>query len=785
MASSATTTPAKRHPSFHHHSSSFSVNPFQPSLHASDFSTKFNSQTFISELTHQAITVQGLSEKSEFNPEPFLQVFENSLETLQKLRKTIEVQIEDAQDASIDAYSEHKGQLADINRRFREVHESYNRLETPFTEGGTQIIRIGEQLESFERQRAIATRSKDIVQYFREFNSGKLSPIFSDDAKIHEVAKIMKQLQTIAHEADSIYTHEATTKINEYCKNIVHRLLKQMLQAFQSKNKDISTLKQCALTLYEFNGGHESVKQFLENCDVLQCPPVASNLSHSEIEKLVDETRRSAHNAAQLIQLVFPNYSAVILQLLQRLARVKIKYLVTKILLERKPTLEASEDEAKSKEYLETLVFLYKQVVHLMKELSVYNIKNQLDFSQLIDDVFFEYRRDESYMLQEKSFLVWRFTELLSDFSKFRTQRKLMKSQKSKIDNVNTVDMNILSVLTLETAISILYAHQVSVERCREISIPSELTSNILKLFDILVAYFGLQYVEVSLEMMLDDLSQSDSKMEPNLKGIEVVSIVSKMFHLFQKHFITHILPTVSTAASHREAIAKKNQVYLEVEEKLNSILQTTIEMVIGWLEKMLAKQKKTDYRPKDVKLGMTNPTQVCEQCCAYVTSVYQLVSHSLDGKNKQTFLLEIGCFFHGLLLEHMKKFIISTTGALILSHDLARYQLCFSQFGITEIDKRFELLKHIGNIYIVRGENVLELVESDEILSRIDPMEMKELTSLRENFKNEKIFSGSQAQQRTTLTNRDRSGSGNNNISGNHDMVTFREQRERLWKDV
>ena len=48
----------------------------------------------------------------------------------------------------------------------------------------------------------------------------------------------------------------------------------------------------------------------------------------------------------------------------------------------------------------------------------------------------------------------------------------------------------------------------------------------------------------------------------------------------------------------------KAAQAMERIEEKINSIMQRTIDVALAWVTKLLARQQKTDFRPKDDTLS-------------------------------------------------------------------------------------------------------------------------------------------------------------------------------------
>lgn len=104
----------------------------------------------------------------------------------------------------------------------------------------------------------------------------------------------------------------------------------------------------------------------------------------------------------------------------------------------------------------------------------------------------------------------------------------------------------------------------------------------------------------------------------------------------------------ITVPSSHRDILALKNAFMASVEQKINSILQKSIEGTMFWLGEILSRQKKNDFRPKDEEVAMMNMgTQPCMQSIEFVTKVYRAASNALQGKNFEAFLKRIGNGFH------------------------------------------------------------------------------------------------------------------------------------------
>jgi hypothetical protein len=69
------------------------------------------------------------------------------------------------------------------------------------------------------------------------------------------------------------------------------------------------------------------------------------------------------------------------------------------------------------------------------------------------------------------------------------------------------------------------------------------------------------------------------------------------------------IVPLASSSISvRREIEASTTLVMNRMEEKVNSIVQKTIDVALAWVSKLLSNQKKNDFRPRDEGPGTSSP---------------------------------------------------------------------------------------------------------------------------------------------------------------------------------
>lgn len=75
---------------------------------------------------------------------------------------------------------------------------------------------------------------------------------------------------------------------------------------------------------------------------------------------------------------------------------------------------------------------------------------------------------------------------------------------------------------------------------------------------------------------------------------------------------------------------------------------------------------------------------KACLKVCAYVSKQVERVRRSMDGKNVDTVLTELGVRFHRLIHEHLQQFSYSSMGGMLAICDVAEYRRCAKDFRVS-----------------------------------------------------------------------------------------------------
>ncbi|KAH9844089.1 exocyst complex component Sec10 [Rhodofomes roseus] len=276
--------------------------------------------------------------------------------------------------------------------------------------------------------------------------------------------------------------------------------------------------------------------------------------------------------------------------------------------------------------------------------------------------------------------------------------------------------------VSVQVAERMLKWHAEAIGRCVELTPSSDVPKHVFALLRVLSAAIGTAYIETALETAHGRIDPSDTKTEPSLQALTVLHEVDLICHLWQHYVSMALLPLASSSVTvRREMVVFNNQSVSRIEGAANHVMQRLADALINWLSAQLTKQKKTDFKPRndDLSFARVN-TEPCVACCDTLEKVRDATKANLSGKNLEVFLTEVGIAFHSLLLDHLKKFPVSATGGLMLAKDLKSYQDIISSFSIPSLTERFEFIRQLGNVFLVRPD-ILRSYITEGYLGRID----------------------------------------------------------------
>lgn len=246
------------------------------------------------------------------------------------------------------------------------------------------------------------------------------------------------------------------------------------------------------------------------------------------------------------------------------------------------------------------------------------------------------------------------------------------------------------------------------------------------------------------------------------------------IMHLWQRYISTALVPLAGTSVTvRREMGVFNNHVSVRIEGKVNMIVQRTTDAIVSYLSVLLSKQKKADFRPKNDELAFSRlNTEPCLLACDFLAKVREAAVNALSGRNAEIFLTEVGVTFHtfvnvsnaahevladpshlqpsprtpeevpclgnGRPDAHQVRLQLSACGVLAdnraARRDLALYQDTISAFSLPALNDRFEMLRQLGNVFIVQPD-ILRSYLNEAYLARIENRLLRPFVMMRSDY--------------------------------------------------
>ncbi|XP_065603886.1 exocyst complex component 5 isoform X3 [Cyrtonyx montezumae] len=302
-----------------------------------------------------------------------------------------------------------------------------------------------------------------------------------------------------------------------------------------------------------------------------------------------------------------------------------------------------------------------------------------------------------------------------------------------------SIDTHGETFLSQEVVVNLLQETKQAFERCHRLSDPSDLPKNAFRIFSMLVEFLCTEHIDYALETGLAGIPSSDSK-NANLYFLDVVHQANTIFHLFDKQFNDHLMPLISSSPKLSECLQKKKDIIEQMEVKLDMGIDRTLNCMIGQMKHILAaEQKKTDFKPEDENNVLIQYTNACVKVCSYVRKQVEKIRKSMDGKNVDTVLMELGVRFHRLIYEHLQQYSYSCMGGMLAICDVAEYRKCAKDFKIALVLQLFDTLHALCNLLVVAPDN-LKQVCSGEQLANLDKNILHSFVQLRVDYRSARL---------------------------------------------
>ncbi|XP_006894392.1 PREDICTED: exocyst complex component 5 isoform X2 [Elephantulus edwardii] len=580
--------------------------------------------------------------------------------------------------------------------------------------------RIQRKVEKLEQQ--CQKEAKEFAKKVQELQKSN---------QIKEAADIIQKLHLIAQELPFDRFSEVKSKIaSKY-----HDLECQLIQEFTSAQRrgEISRMREVAAVLLHFKGYSHCVDVYIKQC---QEGAYLRNDIFEDAAVLCQRVNKQVGD-------IFSSPETVLAKLIQNVFEIKLQSFV-------KDQLEECR-KCDAEQYLKNLYDLYARTTNLSSKLMEFNLgtDKQTFLSKLIKSIFISYL--ENYIEVETGYLKSRSAMILQRYydSKNHQKRSIgtggiqdLKErirQRTNLPLGPSIDTHGETFLSQEVVVNLLQETKQAFERCHRLSDPSDLPRNAFRIFTILVEFLCIEHIEYALETGLAGIPSSDSK-NANLYFLDVVQQANTIFHLFDKQFNDHLMPLISSSPKLSECLQKKKEIIEQMEMKLDTGIDRTLNCMMGQMKHILAaEQKKTDFKPEDENNVLIQYTNACVKVCAYVRKQVEKIKNSMDGKNVDTVLMELGVRFHRLIYEHLQQYSYSCMGGMLAICDVAEYRKCAKDFTIPLVLQLFDTLHALCNLLVVAPDN-LKQVCSGEQLANLDKNILHSFVQLRADYRSARL---------------------------------------------
>ncbi|KAH8674667.1 exocyst complex component Sec10-like protein [Tricladium varicosporioides] len=479
------------------------------------------------------------------------------------------------------------------------------------------------------------------------------------------------------------------------------------------------------------------------------------------LQSLIDEIRVVMQDESFIIKRAFPYHEVVLTKFIQRIFQQSIQQRL-EMVLEKADTIS-------SLAFLRSLHASRSYINNLIEDLKAHGLtehpeacsaQTALSLDQQLDELFVPYLVGNSYIDRERKSLEELYSSLLFKFTIYHSRRKkvptgfmaslaqqgtqlLSSAKDAYIDRLDSSELtptqkammlrvaglrdqdntakNEIEVTDEDGVLSIPNAKRMlkwlaeGVRRALELGSGSDTPKDVSALLNLLLTSMGQVYIETALDAAADQaLSQETVKVEPDISYLPSLQPAITITNVMSRFINTVLIRLAEGNTTVRRGMELQTKTAVErIESKTNNIVRSTITVVLNWVTKLLAAQKKADFRPKDSDLDTyleTSQTATCQSICAFLNKLASLSAQAIDGQNIEVFSSELAISIRDLLFEHFKKFQVNATGGLMVTKDMSKYVSTIKNWPLSkDVEEGVEVLSEIGNLFIIGPEALRE----------------------------------------------------------------------------
>ncbi|XP_076667116.1 exocyst complex component Sec10 [Andrena cerasifolii] len=671
--------------------------------------------------------------KTFFDPMIVHETFLQAIKDLQILQERQQKKCDKLEAALKDEEARHTLEILELQERNKHSIDLFHQLDERINLVATKVLHLGDQLESVNTPRARAVEAQKLMKHFSDFLSpGPLTdPIFTDKSSLDEAADVIQKLHLISQELPFEKFEHAKKKIAVKYDEIERNLIEEFVRAHN--REDASRMKELASVLAHFKGYSQCINAFIEQ----------SQMGSFGGKDVFQDVIPMCTKYNKLMQQVFTNPEQVMAKFVLNIYHLRLqKYAVAKL-----------ADKSDPDKYLKNLYDLYTRTVKLSAELKSFNMgADDTYLAKLTRNIFQKYL-DTYITIETKAFREKSAALLIEYYESKNHQKKQLQTggfQELRRDlqavlgartNINIAQIENYggeTFLSEELAIALLQRSKVAFQRCQLLSKLDEIPVNALQILEILLQYLISEHVDYALELGLQSVPIPESRTQPEIHFFNVIRQCNAIVRLLEEQFNDSLIPLVASTPKHGDCMLKKKNILDQINMKLETGLDRSINAIVGWVKVYLQnEQRKTDFKPEtDVD---TLNTPACLTVVQYVTGMIRHIRNTLDEKNLNTVLTELGVRFHKVIYDHLQQFQFNSAGAMCAICDMNEYRKCVKELEVDLVTSLFDTLHALCNLLLVKPENLKQVCTGDQ-LATLDRNVLVNFIQLRTDYKTQKL---------------------------------------------
>jgi hypothetical protein len=556
----------------------------------------FDAEEFVERLAWRTIAETKSDGDEDFNPTLLHDSFVQAIKDLTLLQERQKKKCERLEAAVREDEALFFQEIHNLLEQNKQAIDTFQELDGKINHVATKVLHLGDQLDSVNGPRARVVDAQNLMTHLNEFiTTGPLtSGTFTDPGRIDEAAEIVQKLYLISQDLPSPKFEGLKRKIERKYDETERALIEEFSTA--QRRDDFKRMKEIASVLSQFKGYPQCVDAYIERSQA------GCLLSKDVFAHLLPLCKQNY----EVIKKVFNNPEQVMAKFVLNIYHLKIQeYIASKL-----------SSKLDSYNYLRTLYDLYFRTNQLSQELSIFNMGNDKNYlNKLTSNIFNKYI--DNYIALELKCLKERSSAYLQKYYESKNHQKkqiqsggfqdLRRDLQAVIGtraNINIAQIENYggeTFLSEELAITILQDTKHAFQRCQLLSKPEDKASNATQILDRLLNSLLIEHVDYALELGLQAIPVVEGSKNPStLYFFTVVHQSNNITHLLEKQFTDLVVPLIVNTPKYNDCIQKKKFVLEDIERKVNTGLDRTLNAIATWVKLYLqSEQKKTDFKPE------------------------------------------------------------------------------------------------------------------------------------------------------------------------------------------